>query len=1045
MKGFRPTVVKLCIGTFFVLSPVVGYGAVVTWDGSTDNEWADSTNWNPGVPTVADVATFANGPTNIAPTIESNETFSVNGLNYTNAAAPTYNVNVLGELNVVGGNIANTSEADQFLNVADGTLNFYGAGAVIGDTTPTTHLMKVTGEERGVINFYDDTTVGAQGFVSVNKATVNFYEDATYGVNGNALQASNNGVINFHQDSRFLGSGLQLVGNSKINFNDNSRFSGVSSNTATDSTVNFNDSSLYTTGTLSLTNSDLNFNDVAQITGGTVNAAASDLHFNQYSQLTGGTVNLSDSNSSATFNYYSQQIGGTINADNGADVTFNSHSQQAGGTILATDGSSVIFNGNARLRAGTLTTQNGGSNVSFNDYSHQSGGTVNVDLNTYGYFYDHSVKDGGTLNVLSGSTVYFYDYSKLLGGTNVLNASNLYFYGQSLANGVTIQLENGSQLYFNNDSQISNSRILSDASVTHFNLDGCFADNTTLELSNGSSVIFNPSVNGTFLGVIEDDGAQNVFKSGSGVLNLVTDSPNFSGTTTLSDGTTYLNAFWNSSFVVNDAKLRGEGTIGGNLTVNNLGTVEPGNSPGTIHVNGNTAFNNGSTFIVDIDGEGNNGFLDIDGTLAIGNTNTVVLVKSEDAAVIGGQTYHILHADGGVPDNTDNFTSYTATNPLLLVQGPSAPLGSDININVSVPVAAYVNNKNQLRVLEQLVTNAEPSSDLLNVLTSLNTLSGDDASDALDSLTGEQYANLVQVSQQANRRFLTRLHIPGRFDRDCSCSDCFIWAEFAGGRSTFNNDKHIKGLDVNHYGFTIGTQKDCDDNIAVGAAFGYEYEDLKFKLNGSGHGNTFQGAIYGVYSEQCGYILGDLLLGFSEYTVHRNVHWGEGQNEINRHVHGSPQVWDFTGYFEAGMNYSGSCFVVQPFVGAELGTYKFEEFKEHGGQSINLKLDDRHVNNFDGRLGIHFLTTLPCNLLFGGDLAYRHRFSSTRGQVTAEFREFGDDFKVLGVNTHRDGVEWAAWIQSGLGCGWDIYLETTGEHFDGLTDWSLTAGTVYNW
>ncbi|MDH4872215.1 DUF4347 domain-containing protein, partial [Pseudomonas sp. BN515] len=91
-------------------------------------------------------------------------------------------------------------------------------------------------------------------------------------------------------------------------------------------------------------------------------------------------------------------------------------------------------------------------------------------------------------------------------------------------------------------------------------------------------------------------------KTGSGTLTL-SGGNNYSGTTTVSAGTLAVNGSTTSATtVVSGATLAGSGILGGNVTVQSGGTLSPGNSAGTLTVNGNLQMNAGSILAVEING-----------------------------------------------------------------------------------------------------------------------------------------------------------------------------------------------------------------------------------------------------------------------------------------------------------------------------------------------------------------------------------------------------------------------------------------------------------
>src|SRR6185437_12699237 len=87
-------------------------------------------------------------------------------------------------------------------------------------------------------------------------------------------------------------------------------------------------------------------------------------------------------------------------------------------------------------------------------------------------------------------------------------------------------------------------------------------------------------------------GAGNVQQIGSGTIDLTGDSSAFSGTATVSNGTLSVDGSLGGT-------VAGTGSVG-TTTIASGGTIAPGHSPGTLHVNGDLTFDAGSIYRVDI-------------------------------------------------------------------------------------------------------------------------------------------------------------------------------------------------------------------------------------------------------------------------------------------------------------------------------------------------------------------------------------------------------------------------------------------------------------
>jgi autotransporter-associated beta strand protein len=106
---------------------------------------------------------------------------------------------------------------------------------------------------------------------------------------------------------------------------------------------------------------------------------------------------------------------------------------------------------------------------------------------------------------------------------------------------------------------------------------------TTLTLNPGTGAA--PS----YSAVIADGApAMNLIKTGAGTQILDGDQ-NYTGTTTISNGTLQVNGLLNaaSAVTVSGGNLGGSGTVGGNVVVEAAGNIAPGSSAGTLNIGGN--------------------------------------------------------------------------------------------------------------------------------------------------------------------------------------------------------------------------------------------------------------------------------------------------------------------------------------------------------------------------------------------------------------------------------------------------------------------------
>src|SRR5690606_3940972 len=87
------------------------------------------------------------------------------------------------------------------------------------------------------------------------------------------------------------------------------------------------------------------------------------------------------------------------------------------------------------------------------------------------------------------------------------------------------------------------------------------------------------------------------------------------------------------------------------------GTVAPGNSIGTLRVEGDADFSAGGVLEIEVDAAGDSDLLAVDGTAMLSGGSLVVVPLSELRAFTDSVDYTVLTADGGLVGSFDSVTS----------------------------------------------------------------------------------------------------------------------------------------------------------------------------------------------------------------------------------------------------------------------------------------------------------------------------------------------------------------------------------------------------
>ncbi|MEK7865430.1 MAG: autotransporter-associated beta strand repeat-containing protein, partial [Planctomycetota bacterium] len=435
--------------------------------------------------------------------------------------------------------------------------------------------------------------------------------------------------------------------------------------------------------------------------------------------LSGTTVSLQGNIGNDSFLIFNQGFQGTYSGDiNGA----GSVTKQGTGTVVFTGANS--YTGGTTVSAGTLqgNTDSLQGNILNNSslvFDQVLGGTYEGVVSGTGTF---TKQGAGSLQLNSAQT--YTGATMVNEGILRLGASNL------LPDGSAVTVNGTLDLNANNETIGS----LAGSGVVDFGDDPLL----TVGGTNAST---------TFSGGIVGTG--DLTKVGTGTFTL-TGENTFDGLTTISAGRLDVNSpgFIEGSVLVGAAGvLGGTGTVG---SVTALGRMAPGNSIGTLFVDGDYTQQAGSTYEAELNGNGTSDLIDVDGNATLQAGSALQLIAQASAFSVG-QRFTIVQADavtGTYTTTTHNFSGSFV--PTLFYNATMVQVVLASNLSGAANLTG-----NQLTIARILDAQSvlDPTGDLLAVLNALNPLGAAELDTVLRQIAPEELGNTAAAGVAVGGRF----------------------------------------------------------------------------------------------------------------------------------------------------------------------------------------------------------------------------------------------------------------------------------------------------
>jgi autotransporter-associated beta strand protein/T5SS/PEP-CTERM-associated repeat protein len=748
----------------------------------------------------------------------------------------------------------------------------------------------------------------------------------------------------------------------------------------------------------------------------------------------------------------------------------------AGGTAINSGVLAVAADANLGTASGGLAF--GGGTLQF-----LSAFTTNraVTLNASGGAFDTNGNNATLAGTISGAG----GLTKIGAGTLTLSGASSYS-GATAVNAGTLQAGAANAFAPGSAFTVASGATLD---LNGFNQTiGSLAGAGNVTLGAATLTAGNDNTSTTFSGTISGIGG--LTKIGTGTLVLTGTNP-YSGATTVNGGVLAVNgSIPNSTMTVDGgATLRGTGTIG-NAIINN-GTLSPGNSIGTITVNGNLVMTAAASYLVEISPA------NADRTNVAG---TATLAGTVQAAFAAGsymtRNYTILSAAGGrsgtfnaltttnLPANFTASLSYTATDVILNLTAALGGLTALGGPNAPAPACAF--NVNQCNVANALNAFFNNGGTLPGAFVSIFGLTGANLANALTLLSGEAATGGQQVAFQLTNQFLGIMLDPfvdGRnaFGGGGSGAIGFapereelpedialayakvlkappkpatfeqrwsVWGAGYGGSNRTSGDPAVVGshdLSARTAGGTAGLDYHLSRDSVVGVALAGGGTNWSLAQGlGGGKSDAFQAGIYGATRWGPAYLAAALSFTNHWMSTDRFAFAGD-------HLTASFNAQSFGGRVEGGYRFATIYGGLTPYAAIQAQNFHTPSYSESdlNAGGFALAYNSRSATDTRSELGGRFDRLLLLNpeaaLTLRARVAWAHDWVSDPTLAAASQTLPGASFIVNGATPAKNSALTSAGAELRLANGVALLAKFDGEFASRSSTYAGTGTLRYTW
>ncbi|MBV7478306.1 autotransporter-associated beta strand repeat-containing protein [Pseudomonas sp. PDM31] len=486
------------------------------------------------------------------------------------------------------------------------------------------------------------------------------------------------------------------------------------------------------------------------------------------------------------------------------------------------------------------------------------------------------------------------------------------------------------------------------------------------------------------------------------------------------------------------AMLGGHGNIFGNVNLANGAILNPGNSIGTLRVNGDLNLNAGSTLVIEANPDGSSDKVLSTGTVSLNGAHLSVLAGAGTWAP--SSRYGIIQAAA----LNGTFADVTSNLAFLTPQVAYSTTGAELVLQRNDVSFASLGETGNQRAAAAAV---EATGGTLG--NAVAGLSAAQARAAYDSLSGEIHASthgamfddsryVRETISQRLRAAQDKSSAEGVLHRDAE-SDITFWVQGYGGWGDNSGNSNAASIDHNSTGTLLGVDLPVGDAWRVGVAAGYGSNDLDVNArNASSDIDSTSLQLYAAGQWDAINLRVGASHVWNDIDSRRHVNF-DGVADYDKASYEAKTTQVFG---ELGYDVKVSDFILEPFVGLARVNVDSDSFGEHGGVSAlqGASQDDSVTYS---TLGMHASTPLATvagvPLALQGTVGWQHAFDDLDPSRQMAFAG-GQGFTVQGAPLAQDTGVAQLGLQALVAPSTTVSLGYSGQFGDGYKDSGVRLG-----